>query len=311
MPRAGYSRCVIRKIRETNATLAATDEQGNNSQSQYRWDHVDRDSSMTRAPITDAVLHRWYERRIGEAATTDDVRGYWLFSAGVIAGMVGLVIFASTEAATVVRGISYAVAGLAPVLIMLGAVIRFPLTRPARYLAFAGGMICMIAIGWLIAVFPTGWPSDTGNFGVIVTYMVGLTLIGFAGAIVPLIGDPVRADDDRLQEAAAPTTDRFDHQQAHDHPSGGLVVDVDRDDSVVGEPPQSKVSQAQFELYRDAREEYRWRLRHRNGRIIADSGEGYASKQKCRQGLKSVRQNAPGAGVRDLSSDQADDVDAS
>jgi glycerophosphoryl diester phosphodiesterase len=40
-----------------------------------------------------------------------------------------------------------------------------------------------------------------------------------------------------------------------------------------------------------------WRLVHDNGNIIADSGEGYATVQKARQGLRSVKENAPGADV--------------
>lgn len=57
------------------------------------------------------------------------------------------------------------------------------------------------------------------------------------------------------------------------------------------------MSKAKFELYEDEAGEYRWRLVHFNGNIIADSGEGYASKQKARQGLRSVKQNAPDAEV--------------
>ena len=54
---------------------------------------------------------------------------------------------------------------------------------------------------------------------------------------------------------------------------------------------------ATFELYEDAEGQYRWRLRHRNGNIIADGGEGYASRQKARQGIRSVKENAPDADV--------------
>jgi uncharacterized protein YegP (UPF0339 family) len=54
---------------------------------------------------------------------------------------------------------------------------------------------------------------------------------------------------------------------------------------------------ATFELYRDQTGQFRWRLVHENGNIIADSGEGYASKQKARQGIESVKQNAPSASV--------------
>ena len=36
-----------------------------------------------------------------------------------------------------------------------------------------------------------------------------------------------------------------------------------------------------FFVYRDRKLEWRWRLKARNGRIVADSGEGYKSKTKC------------------------------
>ena len=54
---------------------------------------------------------------------------------------------------------------------------------------------------------------------------------------------------------------------------------------------------ATFELYKDRKGEYRWRLVHENGNILADSGEGYASAQKAKQGIKSVRSNVPDASV--------------
>jgi uncharacterized protein YegP (UPF0339 family) len=57
---------------------------------------------------------------------------------------------------------------------------------------------------------------------------------------------------------------------------------------------------ATFELYEDREGKYRWRLRHDNGNIIADSGEGYASKQKAKQGITSVRDNAAEADVEVL-----------
>jgi uncharacterized protein YegP (UPF0339 family) len=57
---------------------------------------------------------------------------------------------------------------------------------------------------------------------------------------------------------------------------------------------------ATFELYEDQAGQYRWRLVHENGNIIADSGEGYASRQKAEQGIESVRANAPDADVTSL-----------
>lgn len=66
------------------------------------------------------------------------------------------------------------------------------------------------------------------------------------------------------------------------------------------DPPSDVPSRsATFELYEDQGGQYRWRLVHPNGNIIADSGEGYASKQKAKQGIASVRENAGEADIED------------
>lgn len=56
---------------------------------------------------------------------------------------------------------------------------------------------------------------------------------------------------------------------------------------------------AEFELYRDSRNEYRWRLKAANGRIMADSGEGYINKGDCSAAIEWVKQNAYGATLDD------------
>ncbi len=50
---------------------------------------------------------------------------------------------------------------------------------------------------------------------------------------------------------------------------------------------------AKFELYTDARKEFRWRLVASNGQAIASSGEGYKSKDSAKAGIESVKKNAP------------------
>ena len=51
-----------------------------------------------------------------------------------------------------------------------------------------------------------------------------------------------------------------------------------------------------FEVYQDKQGEYRFRLKARNGEIIA-TGEGYVAKASCLNGVESVRKNAPEAPV--------------
>ena len=46
---------------------------------------------------------------------------------------------------------------------------------------------------------------------------------------------------------------------------------------------------AKLEIYRDARGEWRWRLRASNGRILADSGEGYRRRASVRKAVECVR----------------------
>lgn len=51
-----------------------------------------------------------------------------------------------------------------------------------------------------------------------------------------------------------------------------------------------------FELYQDKAGEYRFRLKARNGQVIAVS-EGYKAKSSCENGIESVRKNAEGAEI--------------
>ena len=46
---------------------------------------------------------------------------------------------------------------------------------------------------------------------------------------------------------------------------------------------------AKLQIYRDARREWRWRLRASNGRIVADSGEGYRRRASVYEAVKRVR----------------------
>ena len=51
-----------------------------------------------------------------------------------------------------------------------------------------------------------------------------------------------------------------------------------------------------FEVYVDKAGEFRFRLKAKNGEIIA-TGEGYKAKASCLNGIESVRKNAPDAPI--------------
>ncbi|MFC6888669.1 DUF7139 domain-containing protein, partial [Halorubrum trueperi] len=265
-----------------------------------------------------------YERRIGTPTTDDEVNGYWLFGFGVLLGLAGVVVFFLTESETTVRGVGYALAALAPPFIMLGAVIRFPLRRTGTTLGYLGAALSFAGVVWFVNIFPDGWFTASGDPAVIGLYGVGLLLIGLAGTVVPLLSDPVYEDYERMRgEATAAATER--DETAAELGSVRDELESARDDlaaaeeraanldseaaSARAETASLRESKARFELFEDASGKPRWRLRHRNGNVIATAGQGYSSRGKAQQGLHSVRRNAIGAGLLRIET-AVEDLDA-
>ena len=54
-----------------------------------------------------------------------------------------------------------------------------------------------------------------------------------------------------------------------------------------------------FEIYKDKADQFRWRLRASNGKIIADSGEGYVAKADCQHAIGLIQSGAAGAEIVD------------
>jgi len=50
-----------------------------------------------------------------------------------------------------------------------------------------------------------------------------------------------------------------------------------------------------YYYYKDSKGEWRWRLKATNGRIIADSGEGYSSEQECKKDIERVKDSKDAA----------------
>jgi amphi-Trp domain-containing protein len=57
---------------------------------------------------------------------------------------------------------------------------------------------------------------------------------------------------------------------------------------------------SRFEVYEDNAGEWRWRLVHWNGNVVADGGEGYASRSNAERAARSVMRSAPTATIERL-----------
>mgnify|MGYP000642076715 CR=1 FL=1 len=126
-------------------------------------------------------------------------------------------------------------------------------------------------------------------------------------------GEPVPADEEQTVTVEMPADPDFEVELEQADDTVSLEIEVEWPATEGTIDTDAGASKATFDRYEDNAEEWRWRLVHDNGNIIADSSQGYASKQKADQGLESVRKNAPGAHVVDQSRDDdpAEDEGAS
>ncbi len=64
-----------------------------------------------------------------------------------------------------------------------------------------------------------------------------------------------------------------------------------------------KETNPKFEVYKDGSGRFRFRLKAKNGQIIAAS-EGYRAKASCKNGIESVKRNVVGAEIVEIKQEQ-------
>ncbi|NIB99493.1 HVO_2922 family protein [Halobacterium sp. R2-5] len=232
----------------------------------------------------------FYERQIGRAETEDEVYGYLVFVAGLVLGIVGILLFLPSESAGSMREYSVALGAAGFALLIAGPVIRLPLRRTATTAVYLGLLLCAAAIAWFLAVFPNQWQTASGHQGVITLYVAGVAVIGAGAVLVPLL-----TSTRSTQETAAARAESQERERRVGEVESELEAAERARDELEGELASVRSSQAQFELYEDKAGQYRWRLRHRNGNVVADGGQGYTRKHNAQKGMQSVRRNALGA----------------
>jgi uncharacterized protein YegP (UPF0339 family) len=280
------------------------------------------------------VLVSVYSNRIGDPNTGGEVYGYWLFVVGLIAGILGIVLFLLSESsADMTRGAGITLGAVGLLLLIAGPIIRLELRALATYLTYAGSVVGLGALVWFLVAYPDNWVRGAGQAeAIIAVYAVGLALIAVGGVGVPLVGgrsareleEELAAEQEAREQAEdAAETERSERERAEAETateraareSAESAAETERQarEAVEDEISRIRDSQSQFELYEDAGGEYRWRLRHRNTNVIATSGEGYSARRKAQQGLAGVKRDAYGASVVDLERmdvevDDADDA---
>ena len=277
---------------------------------------------------SDGVLSRVYRGRIGTPTTDDEVYGYWLFVAGIVLGVLGLALFYGSPSQSMVREFGYVFAAIGVIALFVGPTMRLPLSRTALFVSYAAALVCLVATLWFTLIYPGSWTGPEGNPAVTL-YIGGLALAAVGAVVAPLLTGREEAYE-QAQETAAEATAAAERanetaEQAEAERSATAeelaTSEAAREelsellDATEGELGAAQASiaaamdsKATFELYADKGGQFRWRLRHRNGNIIASGGQGYSSRQKAMQGLGSVQHNAAGGAVVVLEDATEDDT---
>jgi uncharacterized protein YegP (UPF0339 family) len=253
----------------------------------------------------------WYESNIGEPETRDEAYGYLTFVAGLLAGLLGIVLFLVSSPASGTRELAIVAAALGLLLLLIGPIVRLPLAGAATVLSYVGALVSLLAILWFSLAYPTSWRPQASL--VVPLYAVGILTIGLGGIVVPLVTETKSRTERRLLAAElgelreelidaeadeADLADRVAQFRRSLEDAEADVRDAEADEADLAAQLRTlKASQARFELFEDRGGEFRWRLRHRNGNVIADSGESYTQAHNAKKGLQSVRRNALGATV--------------
>ena len=115
-----------------------------------------------------------------------------------------------------------------------------------------------------------------------------------AAAVMPLEGVA-----DRGGHGDEPTADG-DDEDAGTEPTVTARCGAHAAGTANADKPGDTERTSRFEVYEDKAGQWRWRLVHWNGNIIADSGEGYASRSNAERAARSVMRSAPTASIRRL-----------
>ncbi len=249
--------------------------------------------------IKDSFLYNVYRKRVGKPTTHDEVRGYWVFLTGLVLGSLGILLFlpstsSSGAAGLGLREMSVFLSAVGLAMLVAGPVIRLPLQSQANYAAYVGQVVCFAAAAWFLVVFPANWSVQTGNQPVIILYAIGLVIITLGGVVGPLVAGVTRDDLDASErKGAALESELTAVQEERDQLEDELEearAETDAEQAAQADLQATvdslRTSQARFELYEDAADEWRWRLRHRNGNLIANSVRGTRASTTPKKGWR-------------------------
>ena len=192
------------------------------------------------ASEAESVLVSWYSEHVGEPDRRVDVYlGFGLFFAGVALGLAGLVLFLIERTAFAgdvwwLRKVAFVAGALGLPGLLLGTVVLLPVDRRALYVAAAGGVVCLCAIGIFAWAYPWMWNVEGADYSAtgVAVYALGLVAVVAAAAAalvsyhVERANGPVGAAESREDDGATDGPSVTDEQVRADLDEATAAADI-------------------------------------------------------------------------------------
>ncbi|WP_435360910.1 DUF1508 domain-containing protein [Haloarchaeobius sp. DFWS5] len=282
------------------------------------------------------TLFGLYERYVGEPESTREVYGYWIFIAGYLVGIGGVLFYLLVPGMMagdqfVLQEVAWSIAAVGLSLGLFGIVLLLPVRRRAIQASVVGLAIALVGVVLFTTVYPRNWGPDgvvDQSPMVIATYVTGNAILAGVTALVPvltgrkgmfveeegygeqppvMVGEAMRgALFAVFRNKVGDWTWRIIQQDAlaSSEATAGTRPDAENAiDVVKGQIDEAgllEITTAAFRLYESDEGEWRWVLMRDDGSVVAEGTQRYPERDATEESVSFVKEDGPGAEILDI-----------
>ncbi|WP_435335412.1 DUF1508 domain-containing protein [Haloarchaeobius sp. TZWWS8] len=277
-----------------------------------------------------------YERYVGEPESTREVYGYWIFIAGYLVGIGGILFYLLGPAMMPgeqfgLQEVAWSVAAVGLSLGLFGIVLLLPVRRRAIQASVVGLCVALVGVVLFTTIYPQNWGPDgvtDQSPMVIATYVTGNAILAGVTALVPvltgrkgmfvpeegygeqppvMVGEAMRgALFAVFRNAADDWTYRIVQQDALATSDAAAATRPDAEAAIdevktqIDEAGLLEITTAAFRLYENEAGDWRWVLMRDDGSVVAEGTDLFEDRDTIEESVSFVKESGPGAEVLDI-----------
>ncbi|WP_435317383.1 DUF1508 domain-containing protein [Haloarchaeobius sp. TZWSO28] len=277
-----------------------------------------------------------YEQYVGEPESEREVYGYWIFIAGYLVGIGGIIFYLLGPAMMPgeqfgLQEVTWSIAALGLSLGLFGIVLLLPVRRRAIQASVVGLGVALVGVALFTTVYPQAWGPDVATDRspmVIATYLTGNAVLAGVTALVPVLtgrkgflveeegyGDqpPVMVGEAMrgalfavFRNERDDWTWRIIQQDALASSEATATTRPDAEATIDGVKTQIdeagllEITTAAFRLYENDDGEWRWVLMRDDGSVVAEGTDLYEDRDMTEESVSFVKEAGAGADILDI-----------